>query len=80
MKLSEAVAKRTSDLLKSKNISQYRLSKESLIYKSTIQRILKNKTKHVKLETIVAITLGLGISIKEFFDDDIFRHENIELE
>ena len=45
MTLAEAVATRTKELLKKYNISQYRLIKETCLDKTTIQCLLKNKTK-----------------------------------
>ena len=56
MTITEAVAKRIKDLLYKNNMSQYRLIKETCLDKSTIQSILKLKTKDIKVSTISLIS------------------------
>ncbi len=80
MFLGEAVANRTRKLLFEKNISQYTLIKKTCISKTTIQDLFHNKIKYIRITTVYNIAQALGMTLSEFFDDDIFRHENIELE
>ena len=79
MNLAQAVAKRTSELLKENNISQYRLIKETCLDKTTIQSIMKGKTKDVKLSTIFLIADVFNMTISEFVNVDYFKKFNIEL-
>ena len=79
MNLAQAVAKRTSELLKNNNISQYRLIKETCLDKTTIQSIMKGKTKDIKLSTIFLIADVFNMSISEFTNVDYFKKINIEL-
>ncbi|MBQ8615786.1 MAG: helix-turn-helix transcriptional regulator [Clostridia bacterium] len=79
MTLAQAVAKRTSELLKEHNMSQYRLIKETCLDKTTIQSIMKGKTKDVKLSTIFLIADAFNITISEFVNVDYFEKINIEL-
>ena len=76
MKLSEAIGKRVESLLKERNLTQYKLYKNGGIPRSTISTVVDGKYKTVKADTIYQICATLGISLKEFFDDDAF--ENIE--
>lgn len=80
MRYPEAVAKRTKDLLFKNNISQYRLIKETCLTKTAIQKMFKNKTKDVKLSTIRVIADFFNMSLKEFFDDEMFNSENLDLD
>lgn len=79
MTLAQAAAKRTSELLKEHNMSQYRLIKETCLDKTTIQSIMKGKTKDVKLSTIFLIADAFNMTISEFVNVDYFAKINIEL-
>lgn len=79
MNLAQAVAKRTSELLKEHNMSQYRLIKETCLDKTTIQSIMKGKTKDIKLSTISLIADVFNMTISEFTNVEYFNKINIEL-
>ena len=79
MTLAEAVAKRTKELLCKHNMSQYKLIKITCLDKTTIQSILKNKTKDVKLSTIYLIAEAFGLTVSEFTNIDYFNNENIDI-
>ncbi|MFA7136193.1 MAG: helix-turn-helix transcriptional regulator [Bacteroidales bacterium] len=68
MHISKAVAKRIKILCKEKNISINRLATLSGVTQSTIDSILKGKSRNPQLVTLMKISNGLGISIVEFFD------------
>lgn len=72
MKLNEAVAQRIQDLLEERNWSHYKLQKEGGIPRSTISVIINLQRNTIKLETLFQITQTLGISLQEFFNDNIF--------
>ena len=73
MKLSVAVGKRIENLLAERRMTQYQLYKNGGIPRSTISVTVDGKYKTVKLDTIYQITATLGITLKEFFDDDLFN-------
>lgn len=77
MSLAEAVALRIEDLLKEKNITQYRLYKLSGVSQSSISEIRKKKNKSPNLYIIYELAQGFGMSIAEFFDCDYFKGFNI---
>ncbi|MBQ8452037.1 MAG: helix-turn-helix transcriptional regulator [Clostridia bacterium] len=79
MNLSEAVAKRTNELLIKNNMSQYKLIKITCLDKTTIQSILKNKTKDIKLSTVFLIADAFNMTISEFTNVPYFEKINIEL-
>ena len=80
MTVNDAVAKRISELLKEKNMSQYRLEQESGIQHGSMQCIMNGRNKTVTLSTIIMLSKGFGVSLTEFLDDEIFRSEDLEIE
>ena len=80
MTVNDAVAKRISQLLKEKHITQYKLEKDSGIQHGSMQCIMNGRNKTVTLSTVMMLARGFGISLLEFLDDDIFRSEEIEIE
>lgn len=78
MKLIEAVALRTLDLLKQHQKTQYRLIKETCLDKKTIQAILKIKTKDINLSTVHLIAESFGLSLSEFFNCEYFNNIDID--
>ena len=80
MTVNNAVAKRISQLLQEKGISQYRLEQESGIQHGSMQCIMNGRNKTVTLTTIIMLAKGFHISLTEFLDDDIFRSENLEID
>ena len=80
MTVNDAVAKRISNLLKEKNMTQYRLELESGIQHGSMQCIMNGRNKTVTLSTVIMLARGFHISLPEFLDDDIFRAEDLEIE
>ena len=80
MTVNDAVAKRISDLLREKGISQYRLEQESGIQHGSMQCIMNGRNKTVTLSTVIMLARGFGITLTEFLDDDLFRSEDLEAE
>lgn len=78
MKLSQAVAERIRNILKEKNISQYRLEKEINMPHNTLKSLMKATNSGVNLRTVFQVACGLNMSIAEFFDDKIFDRENFD--
>jgi len=78
MNLNRAFAIRLTNLLNEKNITKYRLEKETGISHSALRYIFNEVNTDVKFSTIVKVCDVLGVSIKEFFDDDIFNIENLD--
>ena len=58
MNISQAVAIRISQLLKEKNLTQYKLEQLAGLSHDTVKSVMKGKAKGVNLKTIVAITIG----------------------
>ena len=80
MTVNNAVAKRISNLLKEKNMSQYRLEQKSGIQHGSMQCIMNGRNKTVTLSTVIMLARGFDISLTEFLDDEIFCSEDLETE
>ena len=72
---AEVIIKRIKNLAnkKNKNITSYRISKNSGMNPSTLNNILTGKFKDPRFSTIVNICKGLDISLKDFFNNDLFN-------
>lgn len=80
MTVNDAVAKRVNELLKEKNMTQYRLEQTSGIQHGHMQWIMSGKSKTVTLSTAMMLANGFGMTIIEFLDDEMFLFENLEVE
>ncbi len=72
MKLNEAIAERTKQLLNERGLSNYYLFKKGGIPRSTISAVINVKKKNITTNTVYQISSTLEISLKEFFDSPIF--------
>ncbi len=79
MNLNKAFAMRLSKLLNEKGISKYRLEKETGITHSALRYIFNEVNSDVYFSTIVKVCIALNISLKDFFNDEIFNFENLEI-
>ncbi|MBE7090595.1 MAG: helix-turn-helix transcriptional regulator [Clostridiales bacterium] len=77
MNLNKAFAIRLSKLLSEKGMTKYRLEKESGITHSALRYIFNETNQDVKFSTVVKVCIALKVSLKEFFDDDMFQFENL---
>ena len=80
MNLNRAFALRLSKLLVEKKMSKYKLEKETGLTHSALRYIFNEINTDVKFSTIVKVCNALNVSLTEFFNDDIFNLENLEIE
>lgn len=73
MTYSEAIIKRLSDLCSKKNITINKLATLSGITQSTVDNLMKGKTKNPKLKTLHKLAIGLDMTVSELLD---FREMN----
>ena len=77
MKFNQIIANRVQKLLNERKWTQYKLSQQSGLPKSTISYTLKGRNETLKTDTILNICRGFDISIFDFFNDPSFLPENI---
>lgn len=73
MLLSTAIRERINSLLGEHNMSAWKLYKATGVPKSTINSILSGDSNDPKQSTILHICEGFGITLRQFYDDDIFN-------
>lgn len=78
--ISEAVTIRLRELVSEKGLTFYKLERQSAISHDTLKSIMNGKTKGVNLKTLIAISDGLGITVSEFLDSDLFAYENLNMD
>lgn len=72
MLLPEAIRLRIIELLNTKELSAYKLSYQGGISPSNISDVLRGKVTEPTISTILHICEGANITLKEFFDSDLF--------
>jgi len=72
-----AVALRIAELLKEKNMTQYRLAMNSGITHSTLKNIIHETVKDNLLSTVILIAAGFSMTVSEFLDSPLFLEENL---
>ena len=77
MQLTELIARKIKMLLKERNWTKYTLARRAAIPCSTLYYSLKAKGKSMQSSTLINICRGFGITLFEFFNDDLFNLENI---
>ena len=78
MGIKNAVVMRIKELCKEKGIKFNTLATESGVTPSTVYSLLDESRKDVGILVLKKLCDGMGISITDFFDSDIFR--NLEQE
>ena len=80
MTVNDAVAKRITQLLTEKKMTQYRLEQQSGIQHGHMQWIMSGKSKTVTLSTVMMLANGFGMTVIEFLNDEMFLFENLNVE
>ena len=73
MQLSDAIRKRIYVLLKENIMKLFDLSKAAGVSLPTISDFLKNDTKNLRTDTLLHICEAFNISLKDFFDNELFK-------
>ena len=80
MTVKDSVRQRIINLCETREISINKLGIICGVTQSTFNNIVNEGSKNPKLGTINAICHGLEITLREFFDDDIFDDVEQEAE
>ncbi len=73
MKTTDAIIKRIQQLCDQKQISVNKLATISGLEPSTIKSIFYGKSKNPGINTISAMCDGLGLTLFDFFDCELFK-------
>ena len=72
MNIGEAVRERIVELCRERSISINKLSSMSGVTQSTVNNIVSGRNNSATISTIKKICDGLGLTIEDFFDSDLF--------
>ena len=78
--ISEAMTIRLKELLDERGLSVYKLERRSAVSHDTLKSIMKGKTKGVNLKTLIALSDGLGITVSEFLNSELFSYDNLNMD
>ena len=78
--ISEAVTIRLKELLDERGLSVYKLERRIAVSHDTLKSIMKGKTKGVNLKTLIALSDGLGITVSEFLNSELFSYDNLNMD
>ena len=76
MEIKEAIKIRIIELCNEKSITIYELGKLSGIRATTIYSIIDGKSNNPSIVSITKFCEGLNISVREFFDNNLFDNNN----
>lgn len=68
MTYSDAIIKRLTSLCSDRNITINKLASLSGITQSTVDNLMKGKTKNPKLKTLHKLAVGLDMTVSELLD------------
>lgn len=71
--VGEAVKERILELCREHDISVNKLSSMSGVTQSTVNNIVSGRNNSATVSTIKKLCDGLGITIEEFFNSELFR-------
>ena len=80
MTVNDAVAKRITQLLIERKMTQYRLEQQSGIQHGHMQWIMSGKSKTVTLSTVMMIANGFGMTVQEFLCEELFEYDKLDVE
>ena len=72
MRISEAVVKRLYQLCDERNLTVNKISNISGVTQSTVSDIVNGTTTNAGIATIKKLCDGFEISVREFFDSELF--------
>ena len=78
MNIGQAVKERILELCREREISINKLSSMSGVTQSTLNNIISGRNNSTTISTVKKLCDGLGITIEDFFDSELFR--NLEQE
>ena len=78
MTLSNAVKQRIINIADEQGIKIHKLALNSGVPYSTLSSFLNGKCESITLTTLLHICEGTDITIRQFFDDPIFQHIDLE--
>ncbi len=80
MKIKDAVVQRFQTICKSRKIKTNELATLSGVTPSTVYSMMNFERQDLSIRTIKKLCDGLGMCLKDFFDDPIFDKLELEID
>ncbi len=80
MIIGDAVRERILELCRTNNISVNKLCDMSGVTQSTVNNIISGRNRSATVSTVKKLCDGLGISIEDFFNSELFRDLEQEIQ
>ena len=80
MNIGEAVKERILELCSERDISINKLCSMSGVTQSTVNNIISGRNRSATVSTIKKLCDGLGITIEDFFNSELFRNLEQEIQ
>ena len=74
MNISQAIIKRIFELCEERNLTINALSNLAGVTQSTVNNIVSGTTYNTGVATIQKLCVGLNITLRDFFDSEIFSN------
>lgn len=74
MNTGEAVRLRITELMSMGGLTEYGLIMKAGMPPSTVKSVMKRKARNPRVCTITLICTGLNISVREFYNSELFNH------
>lgn len=78
--VSRAVVLRIKEILLEKDMSIYRLEKNTAMSHNTMQTLMRADNNSVNLKTVLLVCRGLGVTAEYFFSSPLFEDEDLEVD
>ena len=72
MTISQAIVQRLYQLCAQRNLTVNQLCRQSNLPPSTVHSFINSKSHNTRIETIRKLCSGLGITLVDFFNSDLF--------
>lgn len=79
MDVGQAVKERILQLCDARGMSINKLCTISGVTQSTVNNLMSGRNRSITVSTVKKLCDGLGISLEEFFHDDLFQNLEQEL-
>lgn len=78
MDIHEAVKYRINELCHERDWNVNELIRRSGVNQSTVSELMTGRSKHPRISTLKKLSDGFGITLSDFFDDDIFEDVTVK--
>lgn len=79
MHIHDAISARMMQLAEERNKTVAEVAKAGGLRQSTVSEIIQGRSQHPRVNTIQMYCKGAGITMAEFFDNEIFNVDEVEV-